>query len=600
MKKRITIPAIIFSLIINAYSTQTGYTNEEKVIETEIKSVTLYQNQAKIERGVRISLSTGNNTVILRGLPEALLDWSVRGSFQPDFKGKITSLEVETKALVEKRRRVVLDIERRLDELREEDRVHVDHLKDIESREKFLNSISDFTGETAAKELQTRIPRTEVWDDTLVYVSEKRRALLAEKRKVEKERDRLGREIQKLEFELSQVAGSEYLKNYLAISDTRMAGRSSMEIQRFSDTAGNYSQVQRFLKTPQAGIDKEKQLVLNIFSPEKADAEFSFTYMIARTRWNMLYDLRVDSSKGSLEIAVYGNIYQQTGEDWKDVYLYLSTGAPAVSITPPALRPWFLDLKKPARPVSAPRRTMEAAVMTEAPETEDTIGEYLPEIDEKGPYLEIKIPYKQTIISSTRYQKKFIREFTVKEPGKADFFYKLIPATGKNAVMMAEFTNNTPLPWLAGESQVFLDNEFSGRVNMPLTPAGGEVEAALAAEDRITGVKELVGKFEDSSGLFSGSRRITLSYQLSLENHHPRSREIMVYDRIPVSKHEKIRVELKNLSEKFHGDPDFENSSDYRRGIRCWKVTLDSGEKREISYDIVVTFDRDLEIDGLP
>ncbi len=135
---------------------------------------------------------------------------------------------MEQKALVQKRQRNIVTIEEKLEGLREKDQVCIDELKNINSQEKFLNSILEFTNATVSKELATRIPQISLWDNTLEYVSTKMNNLLREKRKIEKEREKIGKEIQKWEFELSQIAGTTYFRNYQTLNKAILDNRSAL------------------------------------------------------------------------------------------------------------------------------------------------------------------------------------------------------------------------------------------------------------------------------------------------------------------------------------------------------------------------------------
>ena len=116
-------------------------------------------------------------------------------------------------------------IEKKLERFREKDQVLLDDLKNIKSQEKFLNSVLDFTNQNVSKELATRIPKITVWDNTLRYVSRKKKSLLKQKRSIEKQRELIGKKIQKWEFELSQVAGYSYFRTYQVVGLPRVIVR---------------------------------------------------------------------------------------------------------------------------------------------------------------------------------------------------------------------------------------------------------------------------------------------------------------------------------------------------------------------------------------
>jgi hypothetical protein len=210
---------IICSVFLISASSGSGENADGNVFSSKIDSVKLYQNQAMISRSVNIKLAKGENVVVLGGLPQTLYDWSVKSSLPKDYKGRILSVEVEKKALLKKRENRIADIEKILIDLREKDLELLDSLKENQSEQGFLDSILNFTNQTASKELVTRIPQIKVWDDTLEYVSGKRKALLARKRAIEKKREEIGKSIQKWEFELSQIAGTTYYRNYQTMND---------------------------------------------------------------------------------------------------------------------------------------------------------------------------------------------------------------------------------------------------------------------------------------------------------------------------------------------------------------------------------------------
>ena len=43
----------------------------------------------------------------------------------------------------------------------------------------------------------------------------------------------------------------------------------------------------------------------------------------------------------------------------------------------------------------------------------------------------------------------------------------------------------------------------------------------------------------------------------------------------------------------------FEKSGDYARGVRRWKIAVEPNKKREITYEIIVMFDKEISIRGL-
>jgi uncharacterized protein (TIGR02231 family) len=568
---------------------------EERAVASKITAVKLYQNQAAITRTVSITLVKGMNRIMLGSLPPLLYDWSVQGSLRQGSAGSIVSLQVVKKALVKKK----------LKALRERDQVFVDELKIILSQEKFLDSVMDFTNQAVSRELMTRIPNTKVWEGTLTYAAGKRKALLAKKRVIQREREEIGRSIQKWEFELSQIAGSSYFNTYRSLNTAILTNRAAMQVQQYADIADRYAERTTILKNPTQNVDIEKRLLVEISAPAAGRADFDFTYVIPHTAWEMTYDVRADSARHMIGLFVYGDIRQTTGENWEDIALSLSTGAPASAISPPEPAPWYIDIAAPYRSEEAeyPEGAARAAksmngrpyrkTAQKAPRPEET------GITEKGPYFEISFPVRQDIASSVKSQKKFIREFLLEKKSAPRFFYEAVPEEARTGYLKAAVKNTTGLPWLSGEAQIFLDGEFMGKTSMPAMAPGMEEEIVLGVEPRIAVKKELVRKHEDTAGLMGGRRRISYKYKITVENRLARGIEVFVYDSMPLSRNEKIDVKVRNLSHRFVRDENFRKTTRYARGIRKWRLAIGAGAKKEITYDAVISFDKTLDISGM-
>ncbi len=576
---------------------------EDAIDSSKIISVKLYQNQATIVRQVNLKLVTGLNTVVISNLSPLLYDWSVRGSLPVAFSGKINSLEVEQKALVKKRQQNIVTIEEKLEQLREKDQVFIDDLKNINSQEKFLNSILEFTNATVSRELATRIPQISLWNNTLEYVTTKRSTLLREKRRIEKEREKIGKEIQKWEFELSQIAGTLYFRNYQSLNKAILDNRSALNIQQYADNTGQYEEKKRLFINPTEKVDIEKRVIVSIYSPENREIDFTVSYVIPQTSWQMKYDIRASSKNKNITMIIYGNIYQKTGENWDNISLSLSTGAPINSISPPALNPWYLDLEPVYREESARKKgksygaDMEMKVL---PIDEDKKSEeYQTTIKEEGSYFEISIPSKQNIASSTKYQKKYVKEYNLEGEQNVTFYYEMTPEKANNAFLKAKVKNTTDLPWLDGEAQLFLENEFMGKVSIPFTPPGKEQELVLGTESRMIARKELVKKYEETAGVLGGKRRINYSYKITVENQLPRTEDLIMTDAFPISRNEKIKIDIENISVPLQKDAEFEKSTGYSQGIRRWKLAMEPHSKKVITYDVVITFDKEIRIWGL-
>jgi hypothetical protein len=85
-----------------------------------------------------------------------------------------------------------------------------------------------------------------------------------------------------------------------------------------------------------------------IDSKQSETVKFRLLYTIKDAGWYPAYDVRVLDVSKPLEVLMNANVYQRSGETWKDVTINLSTGNPGDNATPSQLQPWMLGFYDPS------------------------------------------------------------------------------------------------------------------------------------------------------------------------------------------------------------------------------------------------------------
>lgn len=79
-----------------------------------------------------------------------------------------------------------------------------------------------------------------------------------------------------------------------------------------------------------------------IDSKQTETVKFQLIYTVKDAGWYPVYDVRVKEITKPLEVLMNANVWQRSGESWKDVTVKLSTGNPGDNATPSQLQPWML------------------------------------------------------------------------------------------------------------------------------------------------------------------------------------------------------------------------------------------------------------------
>jgi hypothetical protein len=92
------------------------------------------------------------------------------------------------------------------------------------------------------------------------------------------------------------------------------------------------------------------EVIVSVDVKEAGAANFRLSYLVKESSWFPTYDIRVQDISKPINLQMKANINQQSGEDWKDVKLFLSTGNPDENGTKPSLSPWYLRYHYPVAP----------------------------------------------------------------------------------------------------------------------------------------------------------------------------------------------------------------------------------------------------------
>lgn len=85
-------------------------------------------------------------------------------------------------------------------------------------------------------------------------------------------------------------------------------------------------------------------ILVTVSSKAALQSVFTLSYVVHNANWYPTYDIRAKDVNSPVSISYKANVSQQTGEDWKNIKLTLSTGNPTVSGSKPELSPYYLNL----------------------------------------------------------------------------------------------------------------------------------------------------------------------------------------------------------------------------------------------------------------
>ncbi|MCY1077296.1 mucoidy inhibitor MuiA family protein [Archangium lansingense] len=105
-------------------------------------------------------------------------------------------------------------------------------------------------------------------------------------------------------------------------------------------------------QTVGASLRERLQVVATVSG--QGAATLTLTYFAQGARWYPAYELRLEPESNRVEVAFAGRVSQETGEDWEDAALTLSTALPSSFTPAPQLATWKIGQRERFIPTPAP------------------------------------------------------------------------------------------------------------------------------------------------------------------------------------------------------------------------------------------------------
>jgi uncharacterized protein (TIGR02231 family) len=96
------------------------------------------------------------------------------------------------------------------------------------------------------------------------------------------------------------------------------------------------------------------EIIVKVSSPNVVKADFKITYLVKEARWFPTYDIRAKNIESPISITYKANVSQQSGEDWNNVELTVSTANPNEGGAKPIIKPWILGYNNVVASYQAP------------------------------------------------------------------------------------------------------------------------------------------------------------------------------------------------------------------------------------------------------
>ncbi|NNC95136.1 MAG: DUF4139 domain-containing protein [Chitinophagales bacterium] len=335
------------------------------------------------------------------------------------------------------------------------------------------------------------------------------------------------------------------------------------------------------------------EILLDVLTDVAQKVEFEVSYIVGQASWQASYDLRSDGVELPVTLAYKAEVRQNTGIDWDNVQLTISTGNPSISQERPVLRPWYIDFvqnygsyKLESSGYSNKNLALDAVTITSADVqierggVQDQTVLQLNQLNE-----EFQIGLKYSIASDNDQHTVVMKDFTL----DAKYQYHAVPKLDKDAFLLAKVTKWEKLSLLPGNANVFFENSYVGKSYINPLMTTDTMLISMGRDKRIVVNRDKVKDFT-SEKLIGSNKTETISYKYMIRNTKNHSVSLEILDQIPISKNKDIEVKLIEKSGATY-------DSEY--GKLEWNIILPPNSAKELSLIYSVKYPKKKRIPGI-
>jgi uncharacterized protein (TIGR02231 family) len=341
------------------------------------------------------------------------------------------------------------------------------------------------------------------------------------------------------------------------------------------------------------------RVVITLSAAEAASGKIAFSYLVSQAGWVPLYDIRSDSQTGKISLTYKAQVFQNSGVDWDNIKLNISTNNPYANKTKPELNPWYIDYYAYKRKMELEEisvrgaRAIPQAAFNQGFMLDDAKDKNLEEKPALGAdqfttvvhqliAAEFKIDLPYSIKSNNEKNLVLIKNSDL----NTTFKYYSVPKVDPGVYLVAQMTKLDELQLVPASANIFFDGSYIGETYLDPTSMDDTLNLSLGKDPNIV-VKRTLLKQKSKDKVVQDKRERTFSYQIEVQNNKSSAIQLIIQDQVPMTTNNDITIELleKDSARELPGN-----------GILEWEYKLKPGENKKLEFSFKVKHPKDQQI----
>ena len=282
------------------------------------------------------------------------------------------------------------------------------------------------------------------------------------------------------------------------------------------------------------------EISINIYADKATTGKINVTYFTNYASWIPNYDIRFTDLNKPITLLLKGQINQNTGENWQNTKIILSSSNPTISQQKPQLFPWYLRVYTPRNYLERGNKLQTTEVLL----MEDKDYEYTksPAPTMMATSSETPISMEYTLearIDVPTNQEKLVNIQSYEMPAK--YLYYTAPKVDPDAFLIANIYDWGKNYFLNGEANIYYENSFVGTTNISSYQVEDTMQISLGRDKSVI-VKRDVIKDSTSKQIIGSKMKYNRAFEMTVRNNKKYPIEIIIEDQLPISQQKEIEV----------------------------------------------------------
>ncbi len=350
------------------------------------------------------------------------------------------------------------------------------------------------------------------------------------------------------------------------------------------------------IERDRTGAQRSQVLRVTVQLATNTDATVRLNYQVRGPSWQPSYRAQLDVSQKQVQLERQAFVVQNSGEDWSNVQLRLSTGQPGRATQARLPRPWSLDIQQPrayavevaAAPAPAPPPAPASSVTLFGKVS--TASAPLPELDvssiNTAYSTQFAVPYKITVPASSERVTLSLGSQSL----PTTLLTRSAPAVEEAAYLVAQLAS-PPGVWPAGPVALFRDGAFVGNGRLDFGNATAQQQGLSFGRDEQVLVRKLpTDQATGSGGFISSKTERKVVHRYAITNRHSDAIQLQVLEAAPVARNDKITIKS-----QYSPEPRSQRWND-QAGMVEWQQALTAGATAEFSAQHDIRYPQDAQV----